>query len=296
MFLMLTQYRQFAEAAENENISQSSLSKQIKALEDEVGTKLFKRTSKGVELTQAGKEFYTFAETSLDAKRNMMLNISAQMEAQSKTTTVGIMPVMTSYGIAELLSDFRKEYPQFNLRVMEKNTREIVRMLAGNALNMALIGTKLADLDKYHEYSLEKDPIILAIAEDHPLAQYEILDLKQLEDEPFIQLENSIGINRIVVDGCKEAGFAPNIAYTCNVVPSALSMVKEGLGVLLFTSKGINVFDTSGIKLLRLRDQLFGDLVLVTSKEYEPNRADVAFREFTLNWYHVKNRVHGKSG
>lgn len=287
MFMVLTQYRQFSEAAERENISQSSLSKQIKALEEEVGAKLFMRGSKGSELTAAGREFYAFAEAALEAKRVMHRQVARHIESRSRTTTVGVMPVLASFGLAELIADFRKKFPQYTINVIEKNTKEIVRLLSASSLNMALIGTELADLDKYDEYSLVKDPMLLAVAEDHPLAGQKRLSLESLKNEPFIQLENSIGINNIIFKGCRNAGFDPWIAYNCNIVNSAISLVQQGLGVFIFTSKELCTFVEQGIKLLELEDGLYGELVLVTSKSYEPNPADIAFRNFTLSWYNV---------
>lgn len=285
MFLMLTQYRQFSEAAERENISQSSLSKQIKALEEEAGSKLFMRGAKGAELTAAGREFYTFAQSALESKQAMHSRIAAHIDAQSNSTTIGVMPVLASFGIAALIADFRRKFPQYSVNVIEKNTREIVHLLDGSSLNMALIGTALADLDKYHEYSLVKDPFLLAVASEHPLARRDIVDLKSLENEPFIQLENSIGINNIVFAACNKAGFVPSIAYNCNIVPSAISLVKQGLGVFPFTSKELSAVSAPGIKLIELQDKLYGELVLVTSKSHDPNQADTAFRSFALNWY-----------
>lgn len=285
MFLTLVECRQFSEAAERESISQSSFSKQIKALEDELGAKLFKRTVKGAELTGVGKEFLSFAQTASNAKNNMHSRIALHIDTQNKTTTVGVMPVMTSYDIAELLADFHEEFPEYSINIIEKNTREIAQLLADSSLYMALLGTKMVDLDKYDEYTLAKDPIVLAVSMKHPLAKNSEIGLESLKGESFIRLEDSIGLNKIIMEGCKKAGFVPNVSYSCSTVPSALSMVKEGLGVLLLTTKGINVFNTSGIKQIKLLDELYGKLVLVTSKEYELNQADIAFRNFTLEWY-----------
>lgn len=285
MFMSLAQLGQFSEAAEKENISQSSFSKQIKALEEELGLKLFARTSKGTQLTHAGKAFYEFARISLDARRDLQRKLAEYTEAQNKTATVCVMPVMASYGIAELISDFHRDYPGYRIKIVEKNTREIVGLLAAGDFNLALLGTGLADLEKYDEHILDREPMVLAVAADSLLAGRESIALRELEDEPLIQLEESIGLNSIISKGFKEAGLEPKYSYSCSTVLSAVSMVREHLGSLLLTTRGLSIVDTRGLKLIRLEDELYGKLVLVTRREHEPNQAETAFRNFTLEWY-----------
>ena len=287
LFVLLAQCGQFSETSIRGNVSQSSLSKQIKALEDEVGARLFNRSSKGAFPTAAGQEFLNFASSVLEAKRQMHRTISAHLDAENKESTIGIMPVMASYGIAELIAEFREEFPQFNLKIVEKNTREIADLLAQNKFNIALIGTGIADIEKYDEYLLARDEIVLAVSESHPLAKAPEIDISALADERFIFLENSIGLNKIIADGFSDAGIQPKYSYTCDTVPSALSLVKEGLGVLLLTTKGMSIFATNGISLVPLRQKMYGKLVLVTSKEHALNPVDSAFHRFTLDWYNV---------
>jgi DNA-binding transcriptional LysR family regulator len=287
VFVTLTECRQFSEDAESENISQSSLSKQIKAMEDEIGARLFLRGAKGVELTAVGGEFLFFARRVLEEKRDMQMKVAAHVDTKNRTSTIMIMPVMTSFGISGLIADFRRDYPQYRLDILEKGTRDIARLLDASAVDMALVGTGIADFGKYLEHSLFIDPFHVAVSSKHPLAGESEIDLKALKNEPFIQLEDSIGINNIVIKACRDEGFEPNIAYSCKVVPSALSMVRQGFGALLFTEQELRTFRPPGVELIKLRGNLCGKLVLAVRKTYKPNQADKAFINYTLKRYNL---------
>lgn len=284
-FIALARYRQFSEAAESEHISPSSLSKQIKAMEDEVGAKLFLRGAKGAELTEAGRVFHTFAQTAVASKQNMLMEIAAHIDSKNRSSTVVVMPVMNSFGIIDLISGFRKDFPHFRLNITEKGTMDIAHQLDGKSITMALIGTGLADAGKYHEHILFVDPFHVAVAVAHPLAQYREIDLISLAKEPLILLEDSVGINNIIYKACRGEGFEPNVAYTCKVVPSALSMVRQGFGVLMFTEQELRTYKPDGVELVRLRGNICGKLVLAVSKSYCLNQADKAFVSFTLKRY-----------
>jgi DNA-binding transcriptional LysR family regulator len=219
LFLSLARCRQFTEAAAEESVSQSTLSKQIKSLEEELGVKLFKRSVKGVELSPAGRDFYEFARNLLENKRRIVLKMAEYIEARNKQVAVGVIPVMASYGIAELIAVFRRKYPQFSLSIAEESSGEIKRLLAAGALNMALLGNGLVDLGKYREQTLLKDEIVLVAGADHPLASESCVALQCLAEEPFILLDNGTGLDLKITEGCKKRDSLP-----ISPIPAALSL------------------------------------------------------------------------
>ena|GEM_PF-6607555 len=288
MFLTLAKHQQFSVAADIENISQSGFSKQIRALEDEIGAKLFVRTSKGAELTEVGREFFDFAEASVAAKDKILSRVGDIVGQQTMTISVYVMPVMASFGITELISDFHEEYPQYKLKIVEKNTRELASLLNEKPVSLALAGTFLVDYARYEQYSLVKDEILAAVPENHPLAQEDTIDIRQLADIPLIVMQDSIGLNRIISDGYKQAGVTPTLSVPCNIVSSALSLVREGFGTFLFTARGFNIHNTQGMKLLKLKEKLYGNFVLLVSKQLDLSPAEQAFKKYVFDWYNYE--------
>lgn len=288
MFLTLAKHQQFSIAADIENISQSGFSKQIRALEDEIGSKLFTRTSKGAELTEVGRAFYDFASSSIKAKGDIINRIEDIIGEQNKTISVYVMPVMASFGITELVSDFQRLNPQYKLKIVEKNTRELVSLLNERPISLALAAAYLVDYSKYDQYSLLKDEILAALPENHPLASEDTIDIRQLSDTPLIVMHDSIGLNRIISDGYRQAGFSPKLSFPCSIVSSALSLVREGFGVFLFTTRGFNINNTEGIKLLKLKEKLYGDYVLLVSRQHELSQAEKTFKKFVFDWYNYQ--------
>lgn len=196
-----------------------------------------------------------------------------------------MMPVLATYGVAGLIAAFHRYYPQFSLKVIEKSAGEILRLLDAGSLSLAIVGNGMTDPEKYEECPLLQDKIILAVAANHPLASCSFVSLRSLEREPFIMLNNGAGLDKIIFDSCRRAGFTPRVAYACSVVPSILSLVEEGLGIALLMEQAVKTLHTPNIKIIELNDLLLGDLVLVIAKERALNQASIAFRHFTLNWY-----------
>lgn len=105
-FLCVASQKQYTAAAEKLYTSQSALSKQMKQLESEIGTPLFKKTSTGVELTQAGWEFYYYARHALPELQNTLAHIEACKGRTKAFIRFGSLPFVEDYGISDTLCSF----------------------------------------------------------------------------------------------------------------------------------------------------------------------------------------------
>jgi DNA-binding transcriptional LysR family regulator len=254
-------------------------------LEEELGVQLFSRSAKGAELTAAGREFLAFAQASLAGKQRVLAQLSSYLESANKSVAVGMMPVLATYGVAGLIAAFHRYYPQFSLKVIEKSAGEILRLLDAGSLSLAIVGNGMTDPEKYEECPLLSGQDHFSRRRQSPAGLLLVRFSPQSGAGAFHMLNNGAGLDKIIFDSCRRAGFTPRVAYACSVVPSILSLVEEGLGIALLMEQAVKTLHTPNIKIIELNDLLLGDLVLVIAKERALNQASIAFRHFTLNWY-----------
>jgi len=111
-------YRSFTKAAESKNVSQPSLSHQIKKLEDELGVNLFIRTTRSVQLTPAGAEFVSHAKRILSEIYKARQNILEFSSYERGHLTVGIMPAISYYNLTPMLTAFKRDFPGVKLNLL----------------------------------------------------------------------------------------------------------------------------------------------------------------------------------
>lgn len=105
-FLAVKQFNSFSNAANELCISQSSLSKQIKSLENELDTLLFERTSRSTKLTPAGEDFFIYAQKFLDDYNNIFIEMKKHSLSNKNTLNIGTIAVLTQYGLTSTLAEF----------------------------------------------------------------------------------------------------------------------------------------------------------------------------------------------
>lgn len=236
-FLKLAQTLNYTEAAKILYISQPALSKQIAALEKELGFALFRRTNRSVELTLEGESLYQ-DWSSMDT----LLNSSISTAKMIRKNAVGrlTLGLTDTFAISEsffhVVDDFRIKYPNINLDLESYGFRTIREMFNQEELNIILIPEfELENYTHVHTEWFQSVKLCIAISKKHPLAKKEHLAISDIKSLPMIVIspnESLNGINRIK-NICRKEGFEPNIVkYTSNLNSLVLG-VANGVGVTL---------------------------------------------------------------
>ena len=164
-FLAIVKTGSFSNAADDMYISQSSMSKQIKALETELGVDLFKREHSKVYLTEIGAEFAKYAEMTIKQHNDMLLYLDEFATKKSNTIRFGSIPVVSSYGISAQIAQFTTNYkPDVNVVIdmHETNQQEVMKELFDGAIDIALIRTDYLDeVDVFDCIPYKKDIFVL---------------------------------------------------------------------------------------------------------------------------------------
>jgi LysR family hydrogen peroxide-inducible transcriptional activator len=167
-------YKNYAKAAEHCNVTQPTLSMQVKKLEEELGVTIFDRSRQPVTTTDVGKVIIEQARISLREVQKIPLVVNQYGKNVSGRLQVGIIPTISSYLLPMFIGDFSIKHPQIQLSITEAYTHDILRMLQNDQLDVAIVATPVNDF-KVMEEPIYYEEIKVYMSYGHPLMNKELL-------------------------------------------------------------------------------------------------------------------------
>ena len=169
-FLTLAQEGRFVSAARRLGVSQSGLSRQLQALERELGTKLLVRTPRGVVLTEAGQHYLVHAQRALDSLRRGASEVQEMAQTARGSVSLGTLVTVGAYLLPDLLVRFHKQHPEVLVRLVEGKAEELEERVAKGELDLAVLNLPVRRVDLVAQ-KLWTEDFILAVPRGHKLAQ-----------------------------------------------------------------------------------------------------------------------------
>jgi len=260
-FVAVAEERHFGRAAARLHIAQPPLSQQIKALEAELGVQLLRRTTRKVDLTDAGAAY-------LERVRPLLVGVDdAGFEARSVAAgtigrlTIGCVGSATYSLLPRLVRGLASELPGIDFAFQgEMLVPDQVRSLAAGTIDVALLRPPIHDASLTVEV-LRHDRLVVALATDHPLATREGLTVADLEGNELVVHTERRGavMHNVVVELCRAAGFEPRFRAEVSETSTLLTLVAGGLGVAIvpepvtsLTLAGVTYLPLAGDKTVPL--------------------------------------------
>ncbi len=241
-FLVLAEELNFSRAAEKLFISQPPLSRQIQQLEEKLGVKLFIRRSKGIELTEAGKQFRIEAEkivalTSRSIERTQMVDKGALGRLD-----IGVFGSAVFNIIPTLLQQFRTDYPEVSISISTLSKTEQIAAIREGSLTIGFNRFYPEAVGIQVERVLS-ERIMLAVPGDHALATHQKVALKSLAKEQFILFPSKPrpSLADEVLMLCRDSGFTPNVVQETEDVVTSIALVSLGFGVCCVPESTVNL-------------------------------------------------------
>lgn len=222
--------------------SQSSLTRQMQALEDEMGGRLFERTHAGVQLTSAGHHLADTMRPVVAAYDRGVAAVSQLLKhGQRQTLRVGYLPAAAQTYLDPALAMLRRTHPRVKVVLHDLFPGEQIEALRRGEIDVALVGqeSRLAEREFYVR-KLVTLPLVVILPADHPLTAQPDVRLSELRGERFVRTpEKQLpGRDRWVTQLCRTAGFRARFGSTADNLSHALSLVAgEGLACLAPASK-----------------------------------------------------------
>lgn len=235
-FVVLADTCNYLEASEQLFIGQSTLSKHIRSLEDELGLSLFERTTRKVHLSSAGRLLLPYARSISETEFSLRVAARSHRESLNGRVSICSIPTLPQYGITDLISQYQKQHPQYSINVLAAEQQDPEEALRSGLCELAFIRRFQghAPTDEFEEQPFfSQDDMVAVLPLSHPLADADVIRLEQLQDECFITLEEDSEIHGLFRSACQRVGFFPKISFSCNEVGSILDLVTQGAGVAL---------------------------------------------------------------
>ncbi|HEX2104696.1 MAG TPA: LysR family transcriptional regulator [Solirubrobacteraceae bacterium] len=230
-FVAVAEERHFTRAARRVHIVQSGLSASIRALERELGAALFARSTRRVELTEEGRALLEEARAVLAAADRARDAVAAVRGLLRGRLSVGVMQRVAGVDLPATLGRFRERHPDVEIRLRQAGATVLADDVRAARLDFAFVAVPAAQLRGVARTPLVAEPMLLACAPGHRLADRRPVRLSALADEDFVEFQQGWGV-RIVLDQAFAAlGIERRIVCEVNDTPTLLDLVAHGLGV-----------------------------------------------------------------
>jgi len=269
-FVLVAETGSFSIAAEKAFTTQSSVSKQIHSLEEELGTSLFYRTA-SVPLTPSGQIFLPHAQKLLHVyadMRSAAIDFRAMMD---ETIHLAGISFMTPYRITDIITEYLKDNPQIKLRITERSTQGQLDMLKNKEIDIGIIFSSGQHLHSYNTVTLCSDELVLLVSRLHHLADScDEIDLESLKDETIALLSPNVDmvLRDYILSLCQKELIYPHLLNLDTWISSIGEYLAKKMCVSIIP-KRIAQFYYSGneIVIIPIRGRPTLDLTLVHRKE-----------------------------
>ncbi|HWJ41063.1 MAG TPA: LysR family transcriptional regulator [Candidatus Limnocylindrales bacterium] len=233
-FVVVAEERHFTRAAERLGMAQPPLSQQIRKLEHEIGALLFRRLTRGVELTDAGRVLYEDARRIVDQVEQAKTRAQSAARGQTGHIRVGFASSVVFHPvIAEIVRAYRETHPDVRLSPSESNVAALIDDLLAERIDLAVIRQTAQESERLKIEALFDEHMVVALPPQHRLGGEAGISLQSLAQETLIMFPRTIApvLYDEVMSACQRAGFSPQLGQESTQVASAVSMVAAGFGV-----------------------------------------------------------------
>jgi DNA-binding transcriptional LysR family regulator len=229
--LAVAEERHFTRAAQRLHLAQPSLSRQVRLLERELGVLLFNRgPGQGlVTPTAEGEALLPFIRRVLADVEVLSDEARALTGMSSGRLSIGATPSLITRVLAPALVDFHASHPGIDLLVVEAGSRQLVRQLASGEVDLALVVLPITD-PGVATVPLFDDPLVLAVAPGHPLAERAHVRVADLGELPLVMFREGYDLREVTLAACRDAGVEPRLVSQGGEMDGVLAFVAAGLG------------------------------------------------------------------
>lgn len=280
-FCVLANIRHFTKAAKEISISQSALSRAIGKLEQELGAPLFRRGGRDILLTPQGQRFLVHVEKALRELEKGRLEMEEGRDPGHGVISLSFMHSLGIHILPQLLSEFKQLYPDIQFNLNQDNSSVLAQSLLAGRSDVCLCSV-MVNMEQLAWLYLYTEELFAVLPADHPLASRKTLELRELEDEPFITLKPNYSLRILTEQFWAISGIRPSIIFEGDDVNTATSLVGAHLGVsLLPKTTGM---DTAGLVFLPISFPVCKrEIGLAWSTTRPLSPAAQLFQQFVIN-------------
>lgn len=252
-FMAVCKELHFTRAAESLNISQPSLSQQIKLLEHEVGMPLFDRIGKKTALTEAGRLLLVYAHRIFHEIEQAQAALNDLNGLQRGKLTIGALLTTVSYLLPPTIIKFNKLYPNIELAVHGLRTGDIRKGLLENTLDLGVMFLPVKD-EELESVPLFNEELSLAVPVDFNIENNNSINLAELLNMRTILLPKNYYLRTLIDRYCQNFGFSLKPVLELTTMESIIHMVSEGIGVTILPRPYLENLYHHKIKIITIKN------------------------------------------
>lgn len=249
IFCRVVEQGSFTRAAEELGYSQSAVSQNVRALEQETGVTLLSRRKDGVQLTQDGQEFYPYIQSIFQAEQALERKRQETMGLQNSLIRIGTFTSVSRNLLPPMMKRFKEKYPDVRFVLRQGEYTSIPQWIRQGEIDFGFVNQDV--VEGMETRLLYEDHMLAVLPQGHRLEKKSSLTLQDISTEPLILLDE--GEHSVLLDAFHSAGLTPNLAYEVYDDYSILSMVRQGLGISVLYEKVVAGFE-QGLSLRPIQE------------------------------------------
>lgn len=257
--VLLSKARSFSQVADSLNITQPALSKQIISLEQELGVKLFDRSTTPLTMTAAGEHFATKAEQLLFQEDQLLKTMERYKTGENGRLVIGVSPFRSLYLMPDFVREMKAQFPRLQIILREGSTTLLHKGICDGLYDFAILNLPV-DETQLDTYPMEQDTLVLAVPDallPHlpDAAACDPLDLGSCTALPFVTLAPGQEL-RIQFDKlCAQAMIEPDIQVEAGSIIATWAMVQAGFGAAVLPLQFVQSRDLRNVSLFHIRQR-----------------------------------------
>lgn len=266
-FVTVARLGSFTRAGEQLHVTQPTISKMIRNLEEELGVTLLHRSTKSVRLTDAGEAVLAQARQIVDGLESLPSHLADVIHLRKGTLRVGVPPMAGALYFPEIMARFHERFPQVDIQLSEVGAlRQEVEVDEGSLdLGITILPT---DETRFHTYPLVKEPLRVVMAAQHRWAGRQQISLSEMREEPLIFYREDFALHGIIRRECQHLGFQPQVVCQSGQWDFIREMAAAGLGVALMPATVCRELDPRRLTAVDLiNPTIYWDLAVIWRRE-----------------------------
>ncbi|MER2123608.1 MAG: LysR family transcriptional regulator, partial [Exiguobacterium indicum] len=253
-FTEVARFKSFTRAAEHLHVTQPTLSKMVRHLEEELEMELFDRSKRQIVLTDAGETLLIEGEKILRQLSDLPSHLYDVMHLTKGTIRLGVPPLIGSLFFPGLLRRFEEMYPMIQIELIEAGGHALEKAVVAGEVD--LIATVLPSDEYLTTHPFIEEELHLFLPNDHPLADRSMIALEEVADMPFVLFNETFSLHDVVLNACKDAGFTPNVSRVSSQWDFLCLLVAEGNAVTVLPRSIADRFSIRGVKTIPLETRV----------------------------------------
>ncbi|MBV1825839.1 MAG: LysR family transcriptional regulator [Acetobacter fabarum] len=252
LFIAVVREGGFSQAAKAVLSTQSTVSKAVKRLEDELDLVLIDRAAPGITLTDAGDVVLRRAQTILAERDDLLVELRELRGLKHGELRLGLPPIGSDTLFAPTFVAFRDRYPGIRIQLIERGCQDLMDLLRAGEIDLA--GLLLPFPDEFSWQDVCVEPVVAVVAAGHPLTARRSVPIAAFADSPFLLFETGFSLNQIVLAACRRSGFTPKVTARSTQVEFLFDLIAAGLGIGFLPRMMVETRQHDGIRAITLDD------------------------------------------